>query len=81
MSSVDVERTAGTVRFFDEKKGYGFCKRNDGGPDVFIHASVLKKCGIVNGVKAGDVLEFDVNPVEGKGPKASEIRLIERAPE
>lgn len=79
MGEAELERAQGTVRFFDEKKGYGFCQRSDGGPDVFVHASVLKKSGITTGVKTGDTLEFTVNPVEGNGPRASEVRVVERA--
>lgn len=80
MDGTELERAKGTVRFFDDKKGYGFCQRVDGaGPDVFVHASMLKKSGITDGVKAGDMLEFTVNPVDGNGPRASEIRVVERA--
>lgn len=76
----ELERTTGVMRFFDIDKGYGFCKRQDGSPDVFVHSNALKKSGIYDGVKAGDTLEFDVTPVDGKGPKASGIKIVERAP-
>lgn len=74
-----LERAKGVVRFFDGDKGYGFCRR-ESGPDVFVHAHALKRSGIYDGVKAGDTLEFDITPVEGKGPKASAIRIVEKAP-
>ena len=73
------ERFTGTVRFFDIDKGYGFCRRTGELPDVFVHSSALKRSGIFDAVRAGDTLEFDVLPVEGKGPKASSIRVVERA--
>lgn len=73
------ERSVGVVKFFDIEKGYGFCQR-DGLDDVFVHANALKRSGIQDGVKTGDKLEFAVIPVEGKGPKADEIRVLERAP-
>lgn len=78
MSEQETERTRGTVRFFDVTKGYGFCKRDDGQADVFLHASTLKKSGIYDGIKAGDTIEIDVIVPDGKGPKAAAIRMIER---
>lgn len=73
------ERSKGIVKFFDSDKGYGFCKRGGDQPDVFVHSNALKRSGIYDGIKAGDTLEFDVTPVEGKGPKASAITIVERA--
>ena len=71
-----VERSAGVVKFFNGEKGFGFVRRDGGAPDVFIHANALKRSGIENGVQTGDRLEFDVLPVEGKGPKASNIKYL-----
>lgn len=73
------ERSTGVVKFFDPEKGYGFCKREGDKPDVFVHSNALKRSGIYDGIKPGDTLEFDVTPVEGKGPKASAITVVERA--
>lgn len=74
-----IMRCKGTVKFFDMGKGYGFCKQEGTAPDVFIHANELKRSGVVGGVKQGDKLEFDLLPVEGKGPKAAKITIVERA--
>ena len=74
-----VERSQGTVKFFNGEKGFGFCRRENNASDVFIHANELKRSGIEGGVKTGDRLEFDVTAVEGKGPKASAIKLIAAA--
>ena len=74
-----VERSQGTVKFFNGEKGFGFVRRENNAPDVFIHANELKRSGIEGGVKTGDRLEFDVTAVDGKGPKASSIKMIAAA--
>lgn len=50
----------GTVKFFNEEKGYGFITPDDGGKDVFVHANGL------NGIRIdeGDKVSYDVE--EGK---------------
>tara|TARA_B100000959_G_C14823523_1_gene558834 strand:+ start:226 stop:420 length:195 start_codon:yes stop_codon:yes gene_type:complete len=55
----------GTVKFFNEEKGFGFIKPNSGGDDLFVHST-----GIDNGpITEGDTVEFEVG--EGKkGPCA-----------
>ena len=61
----------GTVKWFNESKGFGFITQDDGGPDVFAHYSEIKGEGFRNLVE-GDVVSFDI--VEGeKGPKATNI--------
>ena len=58
----------GTVKFFNEGKGFGFIKPDNGGNDLFVHAT-----GIVNGpISDGDVVEFEIG--EGKkGPCAVQV--------
>ncbi|RJQ19883.1 MAG: cold-shock protein [Nitrospiraceae bacterium] len=61
----------GTVKWFNESKGFGFITQDDGGPDVFAHYSEIKGDGFKS-LAEGDAVSFDV--VKGdKGPKAINI--------
>ena len=60
----------GTVKWFNNAKGYGFLGREDG-PDVFVHYSSIKLEGYKT-LKEGDEVEFDV--IQGtKGPQADQV--------
>jgi CspA family cold shock protein len=66
----DVSMVQGTVKWFNESKGYGFITRDDG-DDVFAHYSAIDGNGFKT-LSEGDIVSFDV--VEGdKGPKAINI--------
>jgi len=59
----------GTVKFFNESKGFGFITPDDGGKDVFVHAS-----GLTDTINEGDQVTFDVE--EGrKGLNAVNVTL------
>jgi CspA family cold shock protein len=64
----------GTVKWFNNAKGFGFIGRDDG-PDVFVHYSAL----IADGYKSlqeGDQVEFEI--VDGqKGPQAANVTKIQ----
>lgn len=61
----------GTVKWFNESKGFGFITQDDGGADVFAHYSEIKGEGFRN-LAEGDAVSFDV--VQGeKGLKAVNI--------
>lgn len=60
----------GVVKWFNDQKGYGFIKA-DNGPDVFVHHSGIAGDGYKS-LAEGDAVEFDI--VEGeKGPKAENV--------
>lgn len=60
----------GTVKWFNEAKGFGFITRDDGG-DVFAHYSAIEGSGFKT-LSEGDLVSFDV--IDGdKGPKAANI--------
>lgn len=68
------ERITGTVKWFNEDKGFGFIEREDGGEDVFLHFSALSGGGFKT-VAEGARVEFSV--VAGpKGPKAEDVATI-----
>jgi cold shock protein len=63
----------GTVKWYSPAKRFGFIVRDDGGKDIFVHASVLQRAGIEN-LTPGQRVTVDI--VEGrKGPEASSVRL------
>lgn len=53
------ERATGTVKFFNDTKGFGFVERDNGGDDVFIHISALERAGL-GPADQGDRLTFDI---------------------
>jgi CspA family cold shock protein len=50
--------TNGTVKFYNSGKGYGFIQPDNGGNDVFVHATALERAGI-NQLKEGDKVAFE----------------------
>src|SRR5262249_24267660 len=61
---------AGTVKFFNAERGYGFIKPDDGGRDVFVHVTAVERAGLKS-LTEGQRISFDVEPdKKGKGPKA-----------
>ena len=63
-------RITGTVKWFNDAKGFGFISR-EGGPDVFVHFSAIGGSGFKS-LAEGDKVEFEV--VQGqKGPQAADV--------
>jgi CspA family cold shock protein len=52
---------SGTVKFYNEQKGYGFIQPDNGGKDVFVHATALERAGM-NGLREGQKVRFDTQP-------------------
>lgn len=62
---------AGTVKFFNETKGFGFIQQDNGGPDVFVHFSAIKNSGFRT-LTEGQRVQFSI--AQGnKGPQAENV--------
>jgi len=63
----------GTVKWFDEAKGFGFIAPEDGSNDVFVHYSTIEGKGFRT-LAEGQRVEFD-SKVGPKGPQATAVKL------
>ena len=59
----------GTVKFFNETKGFGFITPTNGGADIFVHTS-----GLVNNIRENDLVTFDIENGK-KGVNATNVRI------
>jgi len=66
----------GTVKFFNSAKGFGFIQPDDGGKDVFVHATALEAAGIRT-LNEGDRVSFELeDDRKGKGKQAAQLKKI-----
>jgi CspA family cold shock protein len=65
--------TEGTVKWFNDAKGFGFIEQ-DNGPDVFVHFSQIQGDGFKT-LNEGDRVNFDVTD-GAKGPQSSNVQRI-----
>ena len=63
--------TTGTVKWFNESKGFGFISPSDGGKDVFVHFSAIQGSGFKS-LAEGQAVSFDVEDGP-KGPQATNV--------
>jgi CspA family cold shock protein len=63
----------GTVKWFNDRKGYGFIEQEDG-PDVFVHHSGIDAAGFKS-LQEGDKVTFDIEDGP-KGPSAVNVKVV-----
>jgi CspA family cold shock protein len=61
---------AGTVKFYNSARGYGFIKPDEGGADLFVHASALERAGMRDLVE-GQKVSFDIETNQRSGKLAA----------
>jgi len=62
--------TTGTVKFYNDQKGFGFIQPDDGGKDVFVHATALERAGM-RGLAQGQKVTFDTQEDSRSGKIAA----------
>jgi CspA family cold shock protein len=66
--------TQGTVKWFNESKGYGFITPDDGGQDLFVHFSEIQEEGYKT-LREGDKVSFEKGQGK-KGPQATNVHKV-----
>lgn len=64
----------GTVKWFNQTKGFGFIQPSDGSKDVFVHITALQKAGLAT-LNEGQKVSFDVMSERGK-PAAGNLKVV-----
>lgn len=72
---MSTKREHGTVKWFDNSKGFGFIARGDGEPDVFVHFRAIDGTGY-RSLEEGQPVTFTVTQGQ-KGPQAESVQIVE----
>ena len=60
----------GTVKWYNDQKGYGFIQPDSGGKDVFVHATALERAGL-RGLAEGQKVSYDVEADRRSGKESA----------
>ena len=73
---METERFTGSVIWFNDKYGYGFCKRDNDGEEFFTHYSnIIAAAGVHKTLVAGQIVTFAIGANQ-RGPQAIEVEII-----
>ena len=65
----------GTIKWFNDAKGYGFIQNEAGGEDVFVHYSALPESGGYRSLNEGQRVQFDITQERGRDRAANVVIL------
>ncbi len=72
-----MSRVNGTVKFFNHTRGFGFIEPEDGGKDVFVHASAVERAGLPP-LNEGDKVSFEIeDDRRGRGKQAADVQMAQ----
>ena len=66
--------STGTVKFYNEQRGFGFIQPSDGGKDVFVHITAVKEAGLMT-LNEGQKLSFELKTERGK-TAAGDLKVL-----
>ena len=66
---------SGTVKFFNQDKGFGFITPDNGGKDVFVHISAVERAGL-RSLNEGQAIEFELEENRGR-MAAVDLKIVE----
>ena len=70
LPSKEIKMTIGTVKFFNDSKGYGFIAPDGGGTDFFVHATAVERSGI-GSLNEGQRVNFEMEADRRSGKEAA----------
>jgi CspA family cold shock protein len=73
IKDLGIDMSTGTVKWFNEGKGFGFITPDDGGKDLFVHFSAIEAAGFKT-LKENDKVQYEVEQ-SPKGPRAARLKL------